>query len=240
MAATLVANESTTPSAAAAASATYNPYLNDVIKVFSRCQSLVPENDWRYVSIVDGITLYNKEFPESPIPAYRCSTISPNSQHSKLVGGVWDVNEAGMKCMESSIKKWEIIETVPDCIFTGYETSFTCSTRVLRQINAIPPTLIIWPREAIIVQAKITANDQTWFVTYSLDKHRLVPLNEKKYVRAKVFFNTFAFIKQGHNTLIHKLTLADPCGNIPTGIITMFSNKMVKLLKYLRDFVPKP
>jgi hypothetical protein len=199
-----------------------NPYLSKTMEVLARCKIMALEKDWTKVSTVGGIPLLNKKFIESPIPAYRCECTVPSFSHSELVKSVWDVDEKMMKSMESSIDRWEIIEQYPDC-------------RVVRQVNSLGPRMLIWPREVILVQARIVEADQTWFVTHSLDTHPAVPL-DKKFVRARIIFNSFGFIQQGENILVSKLTLGDPCGSIPTGIITMFSRKMVKLLDYLKQY----
>jgi hypothetical protein len=201
-----------------------NPYHETTMKIFARCSAEASAADWELSSMVGDIALQHKKFNDAPIPAYRCSTSVQNSLHSDLVKAIWDINEDKIKNIDSSILNWEVLESYPDC-------------RVIRQVLSMGPKFLVWPRESILVQAVIRQQpDQTWYVSYSLDEHKSVPLDEKNYVRGKCVFNTLGFVKNGNDTVIHKVILADPCGNIPASVITMFSHKTVQLLNYVKDY----
>jgi hypothetical protein len=190
-------------------------------RVLEKCRQMIKEKDWKFDSTVTGINLERKNFSDSPIPAYRCSKLISKTSHDHLIKAVWDVDENQMKKLDSSILTWQIVESGEDW-------------RLIRQINYVAP--FIWSRESLIMQHKIIEPKETWFVTYTIDDHEKVPRDDKKYVRANIVFNTFGFIQEESNTLVHKITLADPKGYLPVKIVTMFSHKMVHLLNYLTDF----
>jgi hypothetical protein len=200
-----------------------NPYHDQMMEIFARCKTTTQETDWEFASMIGDIQLQHKKFDDAPVPGYRCSTIVQNSLHSDLIKAIWDTSDESMKKIDSNILNWEVIESYPDC-------------RVVRQIMSMGPRFIVWPRESILVQAIIREPDQTWYVSYSLDEHKSVTLDETKYVRGKCIFNTLAFIKKDNDTIVHKVILADPCGNIPQSIITLFSHKTVQLLNYVKNY----
>lgn len=200
-------------------------------EVFQRCRLMTGENDWKFDSEVGGVVLERKQFTESDVPGYRCSKLITGIRHDKLIDAVWNVDETVMKKIDPSILNWELIKNTGETRFNDLDK--TVDFRVIRQVNYMAP--LIWPRESIIVQAKIAVPNEIWFVTFSIDDDK-IPFDDKKYVRPNIVFNTFGFVQKDDNTLVHKLTLVDPRGLIPIKIVTMFSHKMVNLLNYLHDW----
>ena len=194
-------------------------YLEKAYNILHGCRQILQESDWTFDSNIGDVRLEKKYYPQCSIPYYKCSALASNKNPDELFSKVWDVDEAKMKSIDKEIESWKIIESGENF-------------RVVLQRNNLPWP--IYPRETIIVQASMHEANENWFVTYSLDDHPLAPKNSN-YVRAKIHLNCFGFVKQGNDTIIHKQTLVDPCGMIPSFVITNYSHKMVNMVNYIRE-----
>ena len=194
-----------------------NPYIATTTSILTKCKQMIRET-WDLNSTVRSINLYAKLYDGCSIPCYKCSASVSGKKPADLMAQVWDVDEAKMQSIDPEILQWRIVES-------------GVNHRVVHQRNKMKWPA--WNRETIIVQSRVVETDAEWFVTHTIDQHPNVVLDAKNYVQAKVHLNCFGFVGGNGFSTIHKLTMVDPAGSIPTSVVTKYAGKMVNMLEYI-------
>lgn len=194
-------------------------YMADAKKVLALAKSYTENNTWEHVVTTEGTELYKYDMPSvCPTPCYLTKT-KINQPMDKVVNWLWKINEDGAKENDPSVLDWREIEK-------------TDNFKIVSQHNKTGLTgWVFWPREIVFLQAKFENKDENTvnLVACSVE-HPSVPLNDKKYVRARLHMSVYTFKADGPNaTKIQRVTQLDPCGSIPVSIVNWFATGQVRM-----------
>ena len=188
-----------------------NSYHTTAHSLLETAKLYLYQPNWNFVLEKSGTLLESRDFPDTcSIPCYRVST-TIKKQKDDLCSRIWDISQQSARIDDPDITSLTIIETGPN-------------HKIRRQTNHMPWPL--WPRETVSVQVRIDEGDTTWFVGYSIDHPDVVQTDA--YVRTNVHMSVYEITMLDPNsTRVRRVVQLDPCGDIPTFLVTSQTGKMV-------------
>lgn len=188
-------------------------FINHAKKVLAYALPLFTQNSWVKQLEKNDVVLQKQVLTICSFPAYRV-TCKYNLPKEELVDKIW-----GVDCVEKA-KKNDPKLTSWRCISTG------SSWKLISQTNsAVWP---VWPRHILFSQVRFDEDDHTYLVGSSED---ITTYNDVSgHVTAHLHMSVYDFCDNGDNTTtVDRITLLDPKGSVPVGIVTMYSNNLVDL-----------
>ena len=197
-----------------------NQYIEKARDILARFEKLRSQTKWQHILTKEGTDLFKTDIPEvCPIPCYMVTT-TINKPKDVLVDKIWAVNEELAKKNDPKLTMWQEIEK-------------DNNWKVCSQYNST--MWPAWQRHTVFAQVKFDEGNSTKLVAYSID-HPKVPLQDKTHVRTKVHMSVYDYTDNGDNTTkVTRITQVDPCGNIPTSVVTMYSGNLVDMFNRWKE-----
>lgn len=187
--------------------------ISKAYALLKEAKILLIEKTWKLKSNDNNIILESKRKQANDMPYYRLNTVI-NKKSNQLFNKILFNNLKDAQNFDSEISEFSILESGNNW-------------RICRQVNqsAWP----VWARETVYAQVIIHEDKQTWIVGFSVN-HSKAPLQEDKYVRAKINMAIYGLIDMGDKTFIWKLSHIDPSGLITPNMLTLYSDKIVSIV----------
>lgn len=190
-----------------------NKYVTRAHILLKEAKNLLIENNWKQKSNNNDVILESKQKHTDDIPYYRLNTVI-NKRCGQLFNKIWFNNLKEARKFDSDISEFAILESGNNW-------------RVCRQVNqsAWP----VWARETVYAQVVINEGKQTWIIGFSVS-HSKAPLQENKYVRAKINMAIYGLIDMGDKTFVWELSYINPAGSITSNMLTLYSDKLIDIV----------
>jgi hypothetical protein len=191
-----------------------NQYIERARDVLKKAEFLKHNGGWQHVLTKNETELYKMDLPEvCAIPCYWVKTMISKPK-DELVNKIWAVNEDQVKVNDPKVIMWQEVEKSENWkVCSQYSsTGWPC-----------------WPRHIVFAQVRFDDGDSTKLVAYSID-HPKIPYQDKTHVRSMVHMSVYDYKDNGDGTTqVTRIAQVDPCGAIPTFIVTMYSKNLVDM-----------
>jgi len=194
-------------------------YIAQATELLGEAKQLFNDSDWKHVSTKNGIDLHSMDNGTCPFPAYRVRSTF-NKSKDELVNNIWGVNSVEQaKVNDPKLVSWERI-------------AFGDNWKVISQTNTT--VWPIWPRQIIFCQVKFEEEDHTYLVGRSVD-HQGASLVDG-HVLAHLHMSVYDYCdNKNGTTTVNRITLLDPKGQMPVGLVTMYAGNLVNLFESWRN-----
>lgn len=182
---------------------------------------------WKTQLVKDCVTLQSKEMPSSSIPIYKVVGEYQKKYPETLIKEIWEVSSlADAQKNDPKVTSWRLLD---HGIYSDADNDQHYSWRVIEQTNSM--IWPIWPRHTVFAQVRIDDRDSdpqtTYLISYSIDHPNAQTLPD--HVINNVHYSVYEYISTPEKVRVSRVTHIDPCGNIPTSLIKLYSNKLVDL-----------
>jgi len=185
-------------------------YIAASTKTFQAVKQILGEKEgWNKIYEGEDTIVTDKKSSECPINCVKAWGLV-NGSAKDLCEKVWSWKYEDHLKLDSNLLKWEIVEQLNE------------NHRILYQVNKL--VFPLYSRDMSVVQSKYEENGSYYVILKSIN-HPKTPEDPKNFVRANIIISAYCFEPQeSGKTLVSRVVLVDPCGNIPT----MFVNAQAK------------
>ena len=174
-------------------------------EVLERVEREFAASDWTLASDDDGIDLYTKTVPESPIQAVKCTGIV-NIKPQVLIDKLFTQSFEQWKKLDDALLTREVIETLDE------------NNQLVLQTSHLPWPL--WPRELAMLVTRRTRPAGGAVLTLASVQHDKMPEKPKEFVRGNMAFSAFLAVPEGEDkSRLYRIAVLDPAGSLPTALV---------------------
>lgn len=197
-----------------------NKYVKYAPKVLNTFWNLHNRNSWINQLTRNGVELSSTTVDNCPFPAYHVKATF-NKTREEMVNKIWGVDsEVKAKKNDPKLVTWKCVERGPNW-------------KVIDQTNsAIWP---IWPRQITFSQVRIDDGRHTYLIGTTTEHNDAVD-HSYDHVTAHLHMSVYDYCDNGDGTTtVDRVVLLDPKGNIPVGLVTMYSKNQIDLFSSWKD-----
>ena len=179
-------------------------YVKKIDEVVTIIEKEIAADDWTLHSDADGVQLYVKTVPESPIQAVKCIGLV-NYNAEKLVDRLYSLSLAEWQKLDDALVVRDVVENIDD------------DNQIVYQRSSLPWP--IWHRDMANVFGKRKRADGGAILAFCSIEHPKAPEDPKNYVRALTPWNAFVCVPEGDKTRLYRLACINPAGSLPSAIV---------------------
>jgi hypothetical protein len=198
-------------------------YVAEAKKVLARVEE-VKKDARPWVVVVankKGAQMHNRAYPKvCHVPLYLTQKTLKQSK-AKVVGHIWNMTQDKAKLNDPKLLDWKEVAKGPNF-------------KVCSQHNATGWPY--WSRHFVFAQVKFEEGDTTKLVAFSVE-HKDAPADTTQYVTGHIHMSVYEITdNKNGTTTIRRYTQVDPCGDIPTWLITWYAGNQVDMFNRWEDW----